>query len=79
MEKNVDEIKAELLEFGVKTDRDVINILCLSETEKKIFHLWTKLQSAYSYNEGLSDGAERLRRDIADAKQKLKDLINNVE
>jgi hypothetical protein len=40
-------IKRKLLESGIKTDRDLVKLLNLSDEQKKLVYLWVDLQREY--------------------------------
>lgn len=50
MEKEIEDIKQELLEkYNIKTDRDLINQLGIQDKDKDKLFTWIRYQSAFSY------------------------------
>lgn len=59
------EIKEELLnEYGIKTDRDLVKQLGISQDDKKKLYKWIEYQCAYSYRNGYENGQEELKEQL---------------
>ena len=59
------EIKEELLnEYGIKTDRDLVKQLGISQDDKKKLYKWIEYQCAYSYRDGYENGQEELKEQL---------------
>lgn len=57
--------KDELLtKHGIKTDRDLIKQLGISDEDKSKLFLWIEYQCAHSYREGYVNGQEQLKIDF---------------
>ena len=67
--EEIKSIRKELIDkYNIKTDRDLIKQLCITEEDKGKLFTWIKYQCAFSYQEGFDNGQDSL-------KYKLRELL----
>jgi len=60
-------IRKELIaKYNIKTDRDLIKQLGLTEEDKGKLFAWIRYQCAFSYREGFDNGQDELRYALND-------------
>ena len=60
-------IRKELIDkYGIKTDRDLIKQLGVTEEDKGKLFAWIRYQCAFSYREGFDNGQDELRYALND-------------
>jgi hypothetical protein len=61
------EIRKELIDkYNIKTDRDLIKQLGITEEDKGKLFAWIRYQCAFSYREGFDNGQDELKYAIND-------------
>jgi len=65
--EEIKSIRKELIDkYNIKTDRDLIKQLGITEEDKGKLFAWIRYQCAFSYREGFDNGQDELRYAIND-------------
>lgn len=65
--EEIKSIRKELIDkYNIKTDRDLIKQLGITEEDKGKLFAWIRYQCAFSYREGFDNGQDELRYALND-------------
>ncbi len=65
----IKELKQNLLEYDINTDRDLVKQLGLSDEDKRKMFAWIRYQCEFSYKEGYENGQRDLKEKIQECIQ----------
>lgn len=65
----IKELKQNLLEYGINTDRDLFKQLGLTDEDKSKVLAWIRYQAAFAYKDGYENGQRDLKEKIQECIQ----------